>query len=83
MKSDEERLEYYMKYEPHLLVSDKSRHLDKIKSLEENVVDRDEIYGKYNELRRRMITLEKFMDKILMGKSYDEIIRDVPEITKK
>ena len=81
--SDEERLEYYMKYEPHLLVSDTSRHIDKIKSLEENAMDRDEIYGKYNDLRRRMIIQEKFMDKILMGKSYDEVIRDIPEILNK
>ena len=81
--TDREKLDYYMKYEPHLLVSDKSRHLDKIKSLEENTMDRDEIYGKYYELRRRMNTLEKFMDKVLMGKSYDEIIRDIPEILNK
>ena len=80
--TDKEKLEYYMKYEPHLLVSDKSRHLDKIKSLEEDVMDQYEIYEKYNELRRRMITLEKFMDKILMGKDYDEIVRDIPEISK-
>ena len=81
--TDDEKLDYYMKYEPYLLVSDKSRHLDKIKSLEEDAMDRHEIDNKFNDMRRRLITLEKFMDKMFMGKSYDEVIRDVPEILNK